>query len=214
MEPAACNPLAIYDMIEIADATEDEMIAAFLRAEIDSSRYSASINALLAQLGRDRGIVDTPARADPAENLARKSILRGYRGYPNQLLFTGFPTDVIWRRVQLEPRDFDDLRYANDARVEGQLLMTLSGGTRRVTDGARNLIQVPPNAATAHIRQIVAALHNGQAFAPLITAESEDGSLILIEGHSRATAYVIERFAGNVEAFVASSPSLSRWALY
>jgi hypothetical protein len=41
-------------MIEVAAATEDEMIAAFLRAEVESSRFSAPVKGLLAQLGLDR----------------------------------------------------------------------------------------------------------------------------------------------------------------
>jgi hypothetical protein len=201
-------------MIEVASATEDEMIAAFPRAEIDSSRYSSWVNTLLAQLGRDRSLIDTPDTLRPEDCRARRAILKDYRGYPDKLLFTGFPANVAWRRVQIEPRDFDTLRYANDYCIPGQLLMRLSGGTRRVMDGARNLIARPPDPETAHIAEIVVALRHGQTFAPLIAVESPDASLILLEGHSRATAYGVERFAGNIEAFVGSSPYLPRWALY
>jgi hypothetical protein len=139
--------------------------------------------------------------------------MQGHRGYPNEALFAGFPTDVVWRRVMLEPNDFDSLRYANDTRGN-QLLMRLSGGTRRVRDGAHNNVHLPQTEETAHIGQVATALRSGKSFGPLIAIESDDGSLVLMEGHSRATAYVIERFAGNVEAFVGSSPIMAQWMWY
>jgi hypothetical protein len=188
-------------LIEVGIATADEMIAAFLRAEIGSSRFSVIINVCLAQLGWHRRLIDLPDTTSASENQARRSILQGYRGYPDQLLFAGFPSDTVWRRVMLEPSDFASLRYANDSRGD-QLLMKLSGGTRRVKDGAHNCTNLPQPEDTAHIGEVTAALRSGLMFAPIIAVEAGDGSLILMEGHSRATAYVIERFAGNVEAFV------------
>jgi hypothetical protein len=189
------------------------MVAAFLRAEIGSSRYSARINVCLAQLGWHRRLIDLPDITSASENQARRTVLQGYRGYPDQALFARFPSDAVWRRVMLEPRDFANLRYANDARGN-QLLMRLSGGTRRVMDGARNLTNGPYSEETAHFGQVAAALRGGRTFAPLITVQCEDGSLILLEGHARATAYVIERFAENVETFVASAPNMVRWTWY
>ena len=56
-------------------------------------------------------------------------------------------------------------------------------------------------------------LRNGSR-AELIAAQADDGSLILIEGHSRATAYVMEKFFDGVEALVASSPSMPAWSFY
>ena len=201
------------ELIEVGSATADEMVAAFLRAEIGSSRYSARINLCLEQLGWHRRLVDLSDTTSASENEARRAILQGYRGYPDQALFAGFPRDAVWRRVMLEPSDLANLRYANDSRGN-QLLMRLSGGTRRVRDGARNFTNGPYSEETAHIGQVVAALRSGQTFAPLIAVQSDDASLVLMEGHSRATAYVIERHAENVEALVASAPNMVRWIWY
>jgi hypothetical protein len=44
--------------------------------------------------------------------------------------------------------------------------------------------------------------------------EGQDGELILIEGHSRATAYAACGFAENVKMFLASSPSMHGWVFY
>jgi hypothetical protein len=157
--------------------------------------------------------LDLPNTGSSEENQVRRRILGAYRGYPDRALFAGFPSDIIWRRVQLELCDFATLRYLND-ESRGDQLLRLSGGTRRVTDGARNFSKGLSNEATAHINPIATALRNGHEFAPLITVGSDDGSLILVEGNSRATAYVVECFAGGVEAFVGCSSSMSRWVWY
>jgi hypothetical protein len=202
-------------MIERCPATEDEMIAAFLRAEIDSSRYGDNfVKTGLAQLGLERRLIDAPILTDPAENGARRRLMQ-YRGYEARIaLFAGFPLDVRWRRVQLETRDFETMQYINDAITSTPHWTNLSDGTRLVSVGARNLRQRSADPATCQIASIAQALRNGVRFAELIAAQHHQGSLILIEGHSRATAYAMEHFAGEVEALVGSSPSMSSWVFY
>ena len=50
------------------------------------------------------------------QNKARFWILEQYRGYrKGRLLFSGFPSDITWRRVALdEPNELDRLRYAKE----------------------------------------------------------------------------------------------------
>jgi hypothetical protein len=62
-------------MIEVGAATEDEMIAAFLRAEIESSRFSGPVKGLLAQLGLDRALLDSPDTRNSDDNRVRRRIL-------------------------------------------------------------------------------------------------------------------------------------------
>jgi hypothetical protein len=202
-------------MIERGPAAEDEMIAAFLRAEIDSSRYGDNfVRTGLAELGFDRGLIDAANLTDPVENGVRRRLL-DYRGYQARIaLFAGFPLDVRWRRVRLEGPDFEAMQYINDAVTPTPHWTDLSDGTRLVSVGARNLRQVPVDAAPRQIAAIAEALRNGVRFPQLIAAQHSDGYLILIEGHSRATAYIMEGFAGEVEAFVGSSPAMSRWVFY
>jgi hypothetical protein len=89
-------------MIERGPATENDMVVAFLRAEIDSSRYDDHIKTPLAQGGSERRLIDEPNLADPAENALRKQLLT-FRGYEARTaLFAGFPADATWRRVTLE----------------------------------------------------------------------------------------------------------------
>jgi len=194
-------------MIEIGPATEDEMIAAFLQAEINSSRYGDRIKLALQLSGFSRAAIDVPDTSDADANAMRRWVLGSYRGYPNAALFTGFPP-VTWHRARLEPADFQRMRYANELPT----LVALSGPTRLVADGARNFVAgVPAAVGMDHIADIIAAIEAGRSFPPLIAAEDTDGSLILIEGHSRATAYAITGLSDNIDAFVGRAASFAAW---
>jgi len=196
-------------MIEVGLASENEMVLAFLRAEVDSSRYDEMVTTTLFRLGFTRKVIDEPDLTDEAENSARKQLL-AFRGYERrEALFTGFPVDVIWRRVALQPADLQTLRYANY-----RTWVELSDETRLVSVGARNFRQRPDSPDTYQINGIAAALRGGGSFPALITAQHKDGSLILIEGHSRATAYLLEGHTGDIETLVGSSPSMCGWAFY
>ncbi len=199
-------------MIEVAPATEAEMIAAFLRAEIGSSRYGRDILALLQRFSAPRRVIDQPNVNDQAENELRRAVLAGYRGYPGEHLFTGFPADIAWRRVRLERDDFQRMRYA---RVSGSLI-PLSGPSRLVTDGARNFSAgVPAAAKMAHIAAIVADIKQGATYDPVIAVQDRDGSLVPIEGHSRATAYVIAGATGTgIEALAGTAATFEGWHFF
>ena len=198
-------------MIDLGTTTEDQMILAFLQSEIDSSRFSPCVNRVLAALGRDRALIDVPDLSDASANHARRLILSTCRGYPSTYLFAGWPQDAVWHRVRLGLADLGTMKYANEPN-----LVALSGGARLAREGASNYLRraADPNSWT-HIEGILADLRRGKNFAPLIAAQGVDASsLVLIEGHSRATAYLIEEIKADVEAFVATSPSIAGWQYY
>jgi hypothetical protein len=207
-------------MIELSTVTEDEMIAAFLEAEIDSSSElpTSEIKRGLAHLGLTRSLIDNPNLTDAEENSARKSLL-SYRGYDqHKNLFHNFPLDAVWCRARLESCDFKTMRYIND-----QPWLNLSGNTRLVDDGAHSFCQQiadpttrnsPLIRDTQRIAFITVALLGGKKHPELIAAKAKDGSLIIIEGHARATAYVIAQHFVNIEALVASSASMPEWYFY
>jgi hypothetical protein len=156
-------------------------------------------------LGRDRSLIDEPDLTDALQNQARMHILSTCRGYPDQLLFHGSPADVTWRRVRLEPSDFTSMRYANVPR-----LVALSANTRLVITGASEYSGTEPD--WAHFPAIRTALRLGKTFPALVAAQAAGGALVLIEGHSRATCYVLEGITSDLDAFVASSSSMTAWA--
>jgi hypothetical protein len=138
-------------------------------------------------------------------------LLTAVRGYGNRtFLFKGFPQNVKWRKVAIEAEDAAKLKYANY-----ETWVRLSGGSRLVVDGAKRVeeIQVGEN-ANENIQAVADDLRAGKRYPALIAVESEGGFLILVEGHTRATAYVLARIAQPIEIFVGSSPQMKLWAFY
>jgi carnitine 3-dehydrogenase / betainyl-CoA thioesterase len=83
-------------MRDLGPATEDEMILGFLRAEIDSPRFGAHVRHLLG----DVNLVLNADLDDAAQNDARRSALRAFRGFgKNRYLFQGFPSESLWREA-------------------------------------------------------------------------------------------------------------------
>src|SRR6267142_5386392 len=128
-------------MIEVRAATADEMILAFLRAEIESPTQRGGITAGgLAHIRADRAqLIDHADLESPQQNYTRCWILGYARGYRlNQYLFTGFPNDTAWRLVTVMPAEVKFFKYAN--QQEGWA--GVSGSSRLVIDGVMNLGQV------------------------------------------------------------------------
>ena len=54
-------------------------------------------------------------------------------------------------------------------------------------------------------------LQRGERFPELIAAKGNGNDLILIEGHTRATAYVVLKWPENIPMFLGSSPRMHEW---
>jgi hypothetical protein len=102
-------------MQELGPATDDEMVLAFLRAEIDSPRFRDARGVLrdkMRQAGYDpRFLIDNGDACDPQANAHRRAILKQWTD-PKRV-FAGMPPDVTWRRVRLQPDEIGGLEYCN-----------------------------------------------------------------------------------------------------
>jgi hypothetical protein len=199
-------------MKELGSATEDEMVLAFLKAEIDSPCYGPCCQSYLTRLGLDRKpLIDEADIGNAKHNQIRLELLKKCRGYKaNQYLFTDFPGDVQWRRVELEPGELKRLKYINL-----ETWTTLTGKTRRVVDGARNVGTIPIDEDTiARIKAVADRITRGDRFPELIVVEGDGQDLILLEGHTRATAYVLAEPSYPIELLVGSSREMNKWHYY
>jgi hypothetical protein len=101
-------------------ATEDEMVLAFLQAEIANIPEWA------------RCIIDEPDLEDESQNERRRCLLSS-RGYGwGMFLFQAFPADVVWHRAALIVSELGAAKYL----AREPTWNTFSGGTRLVADGA------------------------------------------------------------------------------
>ncbi|HZS64619.1 MAG TPA: hypothetical protein VFA53_09000, partial [Xanthobacteraceae bacterium] len=181
-------------------ATAAEVTLAFLRAQIDSPRWGKPYRAWLRRRGLSRRqLIDRADLSDAGQNAARVRLL----GLATNNILNGLPAGTAWTRRMIAPAELGRLKYIN-----ADPWLSLSGRTRLVADGARNLDTVAAKDGrldiNAHVRAVMKALRTGQAFPELILVEGENGGLILLEGHARATAYVAAGITTPVAAFVGS----------
>lgn len=200
-------------MIEIGPARESDVVLAFLRAEIDHSDHRQGIQQNLAALGYTRlELIDEADLSNDYENAIRAVLLDSCRGYLSRsLLFIGFPKKFNWRRVELEPADFNRLRYiANDAGWD-----TLSNRTRLPQIVADKVAchQVPEGFANK-VDAIRETLGRGEALTELVAVEGEGNTLILIEGAHRITAYIGLNWQANIPAIIGRSALMPNWHWY
>jgi hypothetical protein len=201
-------------MIELGPATENDMVLAFLRAEVDSPRFGAHYRPHLDRsnalgITRER-LIENADLNSSRDNALRIELLKAVRGYrANSFLFRSFPDNVMWRRVGVEPADWISVRYANHAEW-----VELSRDTRVVTDGARNIDSIIVKDANANIRALAAELGEGKRYPDLIGVDDGNNVIILIEGHCRATAYALARLQEIVWCIVGSSTHIKDWAFY
>jgi hypothetical protein len=193
-------------MVEYGAATEEEMVLAFLQAELRSPRFGQNYVAHLQQIGCDERIVTQADLANLRDNAIRSDLLTRVRGFSTRtFLFAGFPPDVAWQHCKLTAGEVSEVRYGKYKSWIG-----LSGGTRRVGDGARR-----SSACTAGERPntdviaVARAISLGTTYPALIAASDGHGALVLIEGHTRATAYAIANTAAHI--IVGTAPEIANW---
>jgi hypothetical protein len=192
-------------MIEHGAATEDDMVLAFLKGEIDSKRFGGCIEDFMAkhQLNRDQ-LLGRANVANVNDSQSRLSILKHCRDG----LFETFPNDVQWRRAELEPSDLARLKYLNNV----DRWKVASGGTRRVVDAALNVVSTRGHVADRqHIMEVTELVRAGHHFEELIVIQAEGQDLVLLEGHVRATAYAIVPPSHPMRVLVGSSAQMSSW---
>jgi hypothetical protein len=195
----------------IGPATEDDMVLAFLRAELDSSRFCQAVLGALGELGLDRGLIDDADLGDADDNLARRNVLQNYRGYPNEGVFGGLPDDVTWSGVALTPEELSDIRY-----IHWDYWLDVSGGTRRPADAIARMREQWESPAD-DVGQIAGALAVGSLPRPIIVAGPPSATdLVVLEGHVRLSGLLLypERLPPEVEVLLGTSPRIAEWGCY
>jgi hypothetical protein len=192
-------------MREIRPASEDEVVATFLRAEIDSPRWSATLRGFLARDHMPERTLRAPDFANPAENAYRRRLLGEFRGWgTNRLLLRGFPSDLSWSLVAVTLAELAKIQYIN-----WPYWVEISGGTRLAKDAA------------SRIRAGLAEEHRasyGQKLPELIVVStlSPNDRLVAVEGHARLTAYSLVEgsLPESINIFLGRSASVEEWGLY
>lgn len=199
----------------IRSISEDEMIATFLTAELDSARFRDVVLATLRDVGAKEQLVRAPQLQDAQENAQRRAALGKYRGYGLGVdYFQGFPDDVTWERVALTREEVARIKY-----IDYDYWVELSGGSRLALDGAHNAMagKVVFGVASNGLTRMADALRQGAQFPTLIlVGRSHESYLVVMEGHMRLTAYLIapDRVPVELEVMLGCSDRMGEWGCY
>ena len=198
----------------IRPAIEAEVIAVFLRGELDSPRYGERIRDLARAEGLEESALLAPTLEDADEHRRRVRILEGHRAWLRRDgLFGGWPEQVDWSLVGLAPNEVLSILY-----IDWDWWLEISGGTRRPLDAAARIrAGAVPDADAGSDELIAARLRSDDPPPALIVASKPDLSrLVLVEGHVRLTAYALfpEYLPEELSVYLGTSEQMSRWALF
>lgn len=198
-------------MHDLRSISEDEMVAVFLRTEIASTRFASRILAILQRDGQDRRVIDQPNLGDAEENAYRALVLGEHRGYQRDAdVFTGMPADVQWFRARLTREEVAQLLY-----IDYDYWTELSGGTRRVADGAARVRRGIEafRVGNGGYWYVADALRAGASFPePILVGTDERSPLVVLEGHVRLTGYLLrpEYLPATLPILVGFSPQMDK----
>jgi len=182
------------------EISENEMILAFLQAEVRSPRFAKR----LAKL--DPALLYRPNIKDSAENIARAKFLNKSRGYSDRkLLFENFPTDIVWHRKSISIETLAKALFINHPDLNAA-----SKNSRKVKLAAKNISKIFVRGFTDNVLDVAKSAQQGMLFPEIICAEYKK-NLYLIEGHTRATAFVWLGRPKRLSIIVGKSKHLGLW---
>ena len=158
--------------------SEDEMIAVFLRGELESERFGEQLRGLLARDGHD---------FRDADAAYLRGILDEHRAYERRGgLFGGFQREVDWFRAALTRDEVLDILF-----IDWSWWLELSGRTRRPREAARRIRagELTGKTAGATAEEHESYLASTAELIAVSTPARE--KLVLVEGHVRLTAYAL-----------------------
>jgi hypothetical protein len=195
----------------LRNASEDEVLASFLRAELDSPRWGDRLLELLREDDADESVLRTPDLADADACAYRAGLLDRHRAWlRREGLFQGFPERVEWSRVAVGRDEVLAIRYIN-----WDWWLWITGGTRRPADAAARIRRGEVAGITAEEHEPIAArLQAEEQPAELIAVAQPGGSqLVVVEGHVRLTAYALypQYLPAQLEIFLGTAEDMDRW---
>ena len=202
-------------MDDLGAATEDQVILAWLQAEIESADFQAYVIGNPpdpARLSVALKAARSPDLRDPEQNALRRQIITSVYGFGQGAgSFEGLANDLTWRRCRVTTDEVAEMLYA---RRDGAWRL-LSPVTRKVAEGATNVGHIFTGDSTNMVVLSLASglCHSGKKVPEIIALKRPDGHLVILEGHARATAIVLEahRFPNGVEAYVGEGESVANW---
>lgn len=199
----------------IRKISEDEMIAHFLKGEINSNRFAKKLIDICKKLNVNISIIKNPDLNSRKENNVRKKIIGIFRGYGlNKELFENFPEDLDWEIVELNRKELEGIKYINY-----DYWIKLSKGTRLPSKAAESISEGIEILGESNNKFIESAKHlkGGGKFPKMIIVTNEKRKkLVVLEGHLRLTAYMLspKYIPDKIRVILGVSDDIVKWDLY
>lgn len=199
-------------MEKIRESSEAEMILEFLRAELNSARFSEQLTKCMERLGIAKELITDADLNDETGNVQRKKLLGDFRGYgENRELFERFPMVSEWILCRVSGADLEHIRY-----IDYSYWNELSKGTGKPLSAAETIgngIEIfgVSNEGFLHAAEYI---KSGGRFPKLFFLTADDKEFVIVEGHQRMTAYaLVPECFKDVEVIVGmcSEEELKKW---
>jgi len=205
-------------MEDLGAASDDQVILAWLVAEIESPPFQTYLIGdppKPSHLARALALARNGDLDSGVHNAERRRIIASAHGFGRgALIFAGLEDDITWRRAHASIAEVAAMLYSN----RNATWTNLAPATRTVAEGASNAARVFAGDGTnMHILSLARAICHADptpTLAELICLRLPDGKISLLEGHTRATAIVLEghKLPDGVDAYIGQSPSINNWA--
>ncbi|MDO8537878.1 MAG: hypothetical protein Q7S21_03245 [archaeon] len=202
-------------MKTIRKISENEMIAEFLKAEINSSRFRKKILNKLKKDKKSKKIVLKPKLSNQKENQYREQLLEKVRGFrKNKDLFQNFPKSIVWEKVIIKKNELHKIKYINYSYWN-----KLSNGTRKPSQAAKSIEKGKKvfNVSNVKFYKILKKIKKGIKFPLMIfVAKSKKSKIVVLEGHARLTSYFLEpkHIPKIMQVIIGYSNGIGKWELY
>lgn len=189
----------------------EQMIAEFLKAELHSSRFRAGSLKALQMCGFDETLIEQPDWNNPEQNQKRAKVLGLCRGWPNENLFTNFPSDVKWFKDNVT---LDELKKSY--RLKSSQQMNTEERSLHATADKVMVNKLVKNVNNDLIQQIRKKIQDGNTLPPIIlVAQTRFGKKVVLEGHSRSIAYcTFQNTELTVPVIIGISDHMDEWPYF
>lgn len=196
----------------LGESPETDVVAAFLRGEMESERWGERLRSMLAADGVERRVLARPDTSDAEQNAYRLDLLDRHRGWVRREgLFDGFPQRIDWFRAALSPDEVLAIRYIN-----WDWWLEVSGGTRLAPTAAEQIRSGRIEGANAEWHEPIAGRLRSDRPPPELIAISPPDlrTLVLVEGHVRLTAFALypEYLPHELEIFLGVAERAADWS--
>lgn len=159
------------------------MTLEWMKAELASSRFGSDIRAALREYGAGEELITQANITSSEDNAKRLEVLRHYRSW-----FDLNVNDYDWQLVELNKDEVGQLKY-----IDYSYWNELSKGTRLVKEAVESIRDdvIVFDVSNNHFHAVANAVEASQDFLPIIVITDRNKDNEIVEGHVRATGYVL-----------------------